>query len=111
MQCLGQNFAYNEMSFFLIRLLQKFSGFQLASDAQPAESQPPARWQGGKGRQAYERIWPASSVTAYVKVRGLVTMINKTITDMERVMVWFTRLQGGLWVRAEAASDDEGISD
>ncbi|THH19509.1 hypothetical protein EW146_g1655 [Bondarzewia mesenterica] len=28
--CLGQNFAYNEMTFFLVKLLQKFRGFELA---------------------------------------------------------------------------------
>ncbi|KAL1754622.1 cytochrome P450 [Schizophyllum commune] len=36
--CLGQQFAYNEMSFFLVRLLQSFSSFSLADDVQPAES-------------------------------------------------------------------------
>ncbi|THH11129.1 hypothetical protein EW146_g8151 [Bondarzewia mesenterica] len=65
--CLGQNFAYNEMSFFLIRLLQNFSRFELAGDAQPEDSKPPARWKNGKGRQAYEQVWPSNSVTSYIK--------------------------------------------
>ncbi|TFY81270.1 hypothetical protein EWM64_g2744 [Hericium alpestre] len=76
--CLGQNFAYNEMSFFLVRIMQRFEKFELAPDAQLPESIPPDRWKAGSGRQAYEKIWPASSVTTYIK--------------------------GGLWVRATPAS-------
>lgn len=75
--CLGQNFAYNEMTFFIVRLLQRVSGFELAPDAQPEGSLPPARWKYGEGRQAVEKIWPASSVTTFIK--------------------------GGLWVRAVPA--------
>ncbi|KAG1899889.1 cytochrome P450 [Suillus fuscotomentosus] len=33
--CLGQQFAYNEMSFMLIRLLQSFSSITLHPEAQP----------------------------------------------------------------------------
>ncbi|KAG2029801.1 cytochrome P450, partial [Suillus americanus] len=39
--CIGQQFAYNEVSFFLIRLLQQFSSVSLATNVQtllPAES-------------------------------------------------------------------------
>ncbi|KAK0199387.1 cytochrome P450 monooxygenase pc-3 [Desarmillaria ectypa] len=39
--CLGQQFAYNEASYFLIRLLQTYSSFTLALDAQPAKSVTP----------------------------------------------------------------------
>ncbi|KAK0489452.1 cytochrome P450 [Armillaria novae-zelandiae] len=50
--CLGQQFAYNEASYFLIRLLQTFSSFNLAEDAQASEAKPPASWVGDqiKGR-------------------------------------------------------------
>ncbi|KAK0502046.1 cytochrome P450, partial [Armillaria luteobubalina] len=34
-------FAYNEASYYFIRLLQTFSSFILATDAQPAEGAPP----------------------------------------------------------------------
>ncbi|KAJ7031191.1 hypothetical protein C8F04DRAFT_960701, partial [Mycena alexandri] len=37
-------FAYLESSFFLVRLLQGFSSFTLAPDAQPADTKPPASW-------------------------------------------------------------------
>ncbi|KAG2003619.1 cytochrome p450 [Coprinopsis cinerea AmutBmut pab1-1] len=73
--CLGQQFAYNEVSFFLIRLLQQFSKFSLALDAQPADSLPPAAWKGKEGLQAKEKIWPGVNLTLFVK--------------------------GGLWVRME----------
>ncbi|KAJ7080558.1 cytochrome P450 [Mycena crocata] len=42
--CLGQQFAYHEASFFLVRLLQHFSGVGLALDAQPPASRVPAAW-------------------------------------------------------------------
>ncbi|KAK0229726.1 cytochrome P450 [Armillaria nabsnona] len=35
--CIGQQFAYNEASYFLIRLLQKYPSFSLAQDTQPSE--------------------------------------------------------------------------
>lgn len=42
--CLGQQFAYNEMEFFLTRLLQLFESFDVAWDTQPAESTLPKGW-------------------------------------------------------------------
>lgn len=72
MQCLGQNYAYNEMSYFLVRLLQQFETFTLAPEFQPKESLPPAEWKNRKGRQATEKVWPASALTLYVKVEQLV---------------------------------------
>ncbi|EIN04106.1 cytochrome P450 monooxygenase CYP63 [Punctularia strigosozonata HHB-11173 SS5] len=65
--CLGQNYALNEVSFFLVRLLQRFDGVSLAPDAQPAESRPPAEWKARPGRQAHERVWPAAAITLFVK--------------------------------------------
>ncbi|KAJ8090407.1 hypothetical protein PM082_019005 [Marasmius tenuissimus] len=65
--CVGQNYAYNEASYFLVRLLQQFESFTLAPDAQPSGSLPPEEWQHRKGRQAVERIWPGSALTLFVK--------------------------------------------
>jgi hypothetical protein len=42
--CLGQQFAYNEMEFFLVRLLQSFERFDVAWDAQPSTSTVPKGW-------------------------------------------------------------------
>ncbi|KAH8113061.1 cytochrome P450 monooxygenase CYP63 [Phellopilus nigrolimitatus] len=76
--CIGQNFAYNEASFFLVRLLQQFDTFTLAPEFQPEGSLPPTHWKAKQGRQAIERCWPAAALTLYVK--------------------------GGLWVRFKKAS-------
>ncbi|KAH9475034.1 Cytochrome P450 monooxygenase 75 [Psilocybe cubensis] len=65
--CIGQNYAYNEMSYFLVRLLQKFDKFTLCPEFQPEGSLPPLEWKNRKGRQAYEQIWPSAALTLYVK--------------------------------------------
>lgn len=64
------NYAYNEMSFFLVRLLQQFDRFELALDCQPEGSLPPKEWQGDdrKGRQRFEKVWPAAALTLFIKV-------------------------------------------
>ncbi|EMD35976.1 hypothetical protein CERSUDRAFT_115922 [Gelatoporia subvermispora B] len=77
--CIGQNYALNEASCFLVRLLQQFDSVSLAPDAQPAESLPPPEWKRGKGRQTFEKIWPGAALTAYIK--------------------------GGLWVRFTKAEE------
>lgn len=62
--CLGQQFAYNEMSLFLIRLLQTFSGISFAPDADP-DSLPPASWAAGEARRPIERVWLKTHLTLY----------------------------------------------
>ncbi|KAJ7926794.1 cytochrome P450 [Mycena leptocephala] len=83
--CLGQQFAYHESSFFLVRLLQTFSSVSFASDAQPPEGRPPASWKTDDkaGWKAHEKIRPRSHLTMFVF--------------------------GGLWVRMEEASAVEGV--
>ncbi|KAI9066444.1 cytochrome P450 monooxygenase pc-3 [Trametes sanguinea] len=75
--CLGQQFAYNEMSFFMIRLLQNFSSISLDLTAQPPDSLPPAEWKEAPGRKGKEQIFPKSHLTLYAN--------------------------GGLWVKMEEA--------
>ncbi|KAJ7573580.1 cytochrome P450 [Mycena floridula] len=65
--CIGQQFAYNEASFFLIRLLQSFSEFNLASDVQPDSSKPPASWAGSPGTKGTDKIRFALSLTMSVQ--------------------------------------------
>ncbi|KAG8904307.1 hypothetical protein FRC01_008789, partial [Tulasnella sp. 417] len=66
--CLGQQFAYNEASFVLVRLLQKFSRITLAQDeAAPASALPPAIWKEAKGRKRVEKVWPKTALTLYSK--------------------------------------------
>ncbi|KAF8585531.1 cytochrome P450 [Ramaria rubella] len=63
--CLGQQFAYNEVSFMLIRLLQAFDTIILDFSAQPPESRPPTSWKRATGTQVRDQIWPKSHVTLY----------------------------------------------
>ncbi|KAK6971681.1 cytochrome P450 [Favolaschia claudopus] len=86
--CLGQQFAYHEASFFLVRLLQTFSAISLDPDAQPPDARPPAKWKTDEkmvktGWTPHEKIRPRSHLTMFV--------------------------YGGLWVRMEEAGhEDEG---
>jgi len=63
----GQQFAYNETSFMLVRLLQTFDRFELDASAQPLETIniPPASWKDVPGRQSIERCWPKAHLTLY----------------------------------------------
>ncbi|KAG9046265.1 hypothetical protein FS837_004762 [Tulasnella sp. UAMH 9824] len=65
---LMKQFAYNEASFVLVRILQKFSRITLAQDeAAPASALPPASWKEAKGRKRIEKVWPKTALTLYSK--------------------------------------------
>ncbi|KAJ7745409.1 hypothetical protein DFH07DRAFT_748985, partial [Mycena maculata] len=74
-------FAYNEASFFLVRLLQSFSAVSLAPDAQPESSKPPPSWKDCKGRQATEKIMLGTHLTMYAKGGLWVRMKEAVIQD------------------------------
>ncbi|CAE7097245.1 unnamed protein product [Rhizoctonia solani] len=76
--CLGQQFAYNEASYFLTRLLQRVESFELVPEAHPVGTLPPPEWKNGEGRKVYEKVWPKSHLTIYCN--------------------------GGLWVRMKEAN-------
>ncbi|KAF4615947.1 hypothetical protein D9613_011384 [Agrocybe pediades] len=80
--CLGQQFAYHEASFFLVRLLQKFSAIHLAPDAQRPDSRPPPEWALADSphdvRKRTEKIKPKSHLTMYVEGGLWVTMEEAT---------------------------------
>jgi len=78
--CLGQQFAYNETSFFLIRLLQQFDQITLAPEAQPLASRIPSSWAHGEGRRPVERVWPKAHLTLYA--------------------------EGGLWLKMDSAREE-----
>ncbi|KAJ7465949.1 cytochrome P450 monooxygenase pc-1 [Mycena latifolia] len=63
--CLGQQFAYNEMSFVIIRLLQNFSAISLDLDACPPYGRVPPEWSGKAGRKGIEQFRPRSHLTMY----------------------------------------------
>ena len=74
-QCLGQNYAYNEASLFMIRLLQRFEIFTLAEDKQlapPWKINPPPTDPSKRGslskRKALEKIWPGRNIVLFIKV-------------------------------------------
>ncbi|KAH0839505.1 cytochrome P450 [Lanmaoa asiatica] len=61
--CLGQQFAYNEVSYFLIRLFQVFSSVFLAEDVQTLA---PANWGSPPGRKDVEKAIIRGHLTMYV---------------------------------------------
>ncbi|KAG8855030.1 hypothetical protein FRB96_007225 [Tulasnella sp. 330] len=64
--CLGQQFAYNEISYFLIRFLQRFQHVDLAPEGHPEGTLPPKEWLQHVGtRKPIEKIWPRSYITIY----------------------------------------------
>ncbi|KAF8577266.1 CYP63 cytochrome P450 monooxygenase-like protein [Ramaria rubella] len=84
--CLGQQFAYHEASFFIIRMLQHFDRIELAPDCQPESSQPPASWKhsnSGTPRKAFEQCVLNSHLTLYS--------------------------EGGLWLRMSQSKATEGV--
>ncbi|KAK0214455.1 cytochrome P450 [Armillaria fumosa] len=67
--CLGQQFTYNEASYYLIRLLQAFSSFTLALDSQPVEGIPPKTWTRTPGTtKGRDKIMLGTHVLLYAKV-------------------------------------------
>ena len=71
-------FAYNEMSYFLTRLLQTFSSISLAEDVQTLA---PPEWAKGPGRKAVEKAIVRTHLTLYVQV-GVANMMASTNTDL-----------------------------
>lgn len=47
----------------------------MAREFQPTGSLPPNEWKNGKGRQSFERVWPAAALTLYVKVRPSILLV------------------------------------
>ncbi|KAF8918955.1 cytochrome P450 monooxygenase pc-3 [Mucidula mucida] len=86
--CLGQQFAYNEASYFLVRLLQSFSSFSISEDAQLPESRPPNAW--------FEEKIPGATKDRDTIMFGMhLTMYAK----------------GGMWVRMNEDQDESNDKD
>ncbi|EGO22856.1 hypothetical protein SERLADRAFT_471322 [Serpula lacrymans var. lacrymans S7.9] len=79
--CIGQNYAFNEAMFFLVRLLQRFDTFTLATDAQPKSSLPPSEWKCGTGRKAVEMIRPEAAMTLFIS-GGLWVRLGRSSSSM-----------------------------
>ncbi|KAG9046266.1 hypothetical protein FS837_004763 [Tulasnella sp. UAMH 9824] len=63
-----KQFAYNEASFVIVRLMQLFDRFTLSQkEAAPPSALPPASWKDSNGRKRVEEAWPKSALTLYSK--------------------------------------------
>ncbi|THV01193.1 cytochrome P450, partial [Dendrothele bispora CBS 962.96] len=83
--CLGQQFAYNEASYFLIKLLQKFDDFSLALDVQP--SLPPPEWKPEPGTtKGRDKVMLFSQLTMSVKDGLWIRMksVNEAFQDGQK---------------------------
>lgn len=60
-------FAYNEVSFMIVKLLQQFSTIELAQDAAP-ETIPPAGYTDCPIHNGKEKVWLKSHLTMYAHV-------------------------------------------
>ncbi|KIY51977.1 cytochrome P450 monooxygenase CYP63 [Fistulina hepatica ATCC 64428] len=75
-----QDYAYNQASYFLVRLLQRFNAITLAPECQPKGSLPPPEWKHLRGRQSYEAIWPAAALTLFIKGGLWVRFSNSAVS-------------------------------
>ncbi|KAH6890040.1 cytochrome P450 monooxygenase pc-3 [Coprinopsis sp. MPI-PUGE-AT-0042] len=82
--CLGQQFAYHETSFFLIRLLQQFK------KPQPPYSRPPEEWKNSAGTKGTDTV----RIKTYLTMSILVSNIS---------------VRWGCWVTMEEASPVESV--
>ena len=61
-------FAYNEASFMLIRLLQQVSGIHLMQEVNP-KAVPPEGYSDGPLCNGHERVFFRNHLTLYIQVR------------------------------------------
>ncbi|KAF9040810.1 cytochrome P450 [Panaeolus papilionaceus] len=62
--CLGQQFAYHEATFYLVRLLQQFTKFKFDENE---NIKPPEEWSKMEGPQGRDRVVPNVALTMSVK--------------------------------------------
>ncbi|KAJ7258479.1 cytochrome P450 monooxygenase pc-3 [Mycena rebaudengoi] len=111
--CLGQQFAYNEMSFMLIRLLQSFSSFALDESAFGAETLPPAEWACAPGKVVGQIYGPKDHYITSSELRlglpvgaspAMTEFYTKQITTLNNIVRDDTKTAGS--VRHWVSSDD-----
>ncbi|KAJ7227719.1 cytochrome P450 [Mycena haematopus] len=81
--CLGQQFAYNEMSFMIIRLLQSFESFSVDEAAFAPEARPPADWATAPGRKGIDKFRPRTHLTMYTADGMWLTVKEATNVEAE----------------------------
>jgi hypothetical protein len=73
--CLGQQFAYNETSFFLVRLLQRFDEICVEVGAFKESARVPEEWRKSENvRKRREKVRAKTHLTMYVSEGLWVTM-------------------------------------
>ena len=104
--CIGRQMAYNQISYIVCKFFQNFSGVELAPDAQPSWSRPPASWKAPvqKGgltdvgqRKARETVWSKIDVSTHTYV---------SCCQRNFIKVADGGLQGGLWVRTRGQDSE-----
>ena len=91
-------FAYNEVSFMLVRLLQHFSAIEFVPEVAP-QSIPPPGYTDSPGSDGTDRVWMTSHLTAFAKVR--IFLRRYYVADESDAFCH----QGGLWVKMTEAKD------
>ncbi|THU98298.1 cytochrome P450 [Dendrothele bispora CBS 962.96] len=86
--CLGQQFAYNEMSFMLIRLVQHFESFEFCADACEPEFRAP------------RKEW-VSSPQDHAKTFG--AGHRKSVDEIFPKLTLTMSVAGGVWINAKEA--------
>ncbi|KAJ7853332.1 cytochrome P450 [Mycena olivaceomarginata] len=81
--CLGQQFAYNEMSFMLIRLLQSFESFSVDEAAFAPDARPPADWASAPGRKGIDKFKPRTHLTMYTADGMWLKMKEAAVVEAE----------------------------
>lgn len=72
-------FAYHEISYFFIRLLQSIDSVSLDIETQRL---PPADWAEAKGRKALEKVILRHHLTLYIEVWGPSLIEGFQITNL-----------------------------
>ncbi|KAF9040809.1 cytochrome P450 [Panaeolus papilionaceus] len=80
--CLGQQFAYHEATFYLVRLLQRFTHFKLDED-HGVNVRPPAEWKQYEGPRGRDKIMPHLSLTMAIRGGLWITMEELKLHDPE----------------------------
>jgi hypothetical protein len=94
--------AYNEASFLLVKVLQVFDRFTLAQgEVAPLDCQPPAEWKTRKGRQSFEKFYPALILALGAKVISF--HLSSMSIPLTRPSTWFV----GWYVDAHAPRRDQ----
>ena len=68
-------FAYNEMSFMLVRLLQQVTALEFTPEVAPDSMIPPG-YNDSPGSDGADRVWIGNHLTAFVKVCFLLLLTS-----------------------------------